>query len=264
MASTAAEPWWRRNKLSHTARFRDTYCFPLNDCTLIGPRPAGDAIVIEQDEETASCVWDASIVLAGYLAGPALDDEFWRGKRVIELGSGCGLSGMAAACRGPAETVLTDLGDVMPVLERNVRHNFPTAADAGIRVAELFWGDECPEVKPPYDVVLGADIIYELQNFELLVRALSDMSGPDTVVLLATEHRWRDVDGYFWEEASRLFTHEAIPHSEHHPVFRHDKIDIYRLRKRPTARAEPDDHQVQDSEGLSAERFTDHDHDTLP
>lgn len=45
------------------------------------------------------------------------------GKRTLELGSGMGLAGMAAAMLG-AHVVLTDVGDVLPLLARNVQSNF--------------------------------------------------------------------------------------------------------------------------------------------
>lgn len=44
-------------------------------------------------------------------------------KHALELGSGPGLAGMAAALLG-WNTTLTDVADVLPLLKQNVQHNF--------------------------------------------------------------------------------------------------------------------------------------------
>ena len=50
-----------------------------------------------------------------------------RGKRALELGAGMGLGGMALALLGAA-VEFTDIGDVLPLLQRNVDQNISPAA----------------------------------------------------------------------------------------------------------------------------------------
>lgn len=50
--------------------------------------------------------------------------------------------------------------------------------------------------------------------------------------LLAIEHRWSDIEGWFWEGvAAAGFEWEVVPHSQHHRVYNHRKIDIYAVRR---------------------------------
>jgi len=48
--------------------------------------------------------------------------EHWSGKRVLEVGAGCGLVGLGLSLQG-AEVVLTDREEVVPALAENVRRN---------------------------------------------------------------------------------------------------------------------------------------------
>ncbi|KAJ4844477.1 hypothetical protein Tsubulata_006312 [Turnera subulata] len=69
---------------------------------------------------TGSVMWDSGIVLGKFLEH-AVDFEMLdlRGKKVVELGSGCGLVGCIAALLG-AQVVLTDLPDRLRLLRKNV------------------------------------------------------------------------------------------------------------------------------------------------
>jgi hypothetical protein len=69
-------------------------------------------------------------VLAKYLEHHYAKDH-WSGKRVLEVGAGCGLVGLALALQG-ADVVLTDRKEVVPTLQENVQRNV-----AGSKVAPL-------------------------------------------------------------------------------------------------------------------------------
>ena len=79
-----------------------------------------------------------------------------------------------------AKTVLTDLGDVLPILKSNVEANTNkykqklSYIDATVK--DLFWGTDVSDLKGPesieatFDYIIGADIIYEIQGFEELIQ----------------------------------------------------------------------------------------------
>ena len=55
---------------------------------------------------TGGNIWESSEVLARVLC--LHPHNWWRNKRVIELGTGCGLVGLTALALGAAEVTLTD------------------------------------------------------------------------------------------------------------------------------------------------------------
>ncbi|XP_076957569.1 uncharacterized protein LOC143633105 [Bidens hawaiensis] len=71
-------------------------------------------------------VWDASMVLVKYLEKNCRKGRFCpsklKGKRVIELGAGCGVAGFGMALLG-CDVVSTDQVEVLPLLMRNVERN---------------------------------------------------------------------------------------------------------------------------------------------
>ncbi len=60
-------------------------------------------------------------MLAKYLEHRYAKDH-WSGKRVLEVGAGCGLVGLALGLQG-ADVVLTDREEVVPTLKENVQRN---------------------------------------------------------------------------------------------------------------------------------------------
>eukprot|EP00882_Tetradesmus_deserticola_P020392 GHRQ01022031.1.p1 GENE.GHRQ01022031.1~~GHRQ01022031.1.p1 ORF type:complete len:180 (+),score=67.43 GHRQ01022031.1:225-764(+) len=105
--------------------------------TVVEQEVLGVNLRLAQDpssEHLGTTVWDASIVLAKYLEKNMRKGEFSRpkasGKRAIELGAGMGLAGLAFALIG-ANVLLTDVAEVMPLLQRNYDNNLSAAALRG-------------------------------------------------------------------------------------------------------------------------------------
>ncbi|KAJ3215766.1 hypothetical protein HDU67_010336 [Dinochytrium kinnereticum] len=86
---------------------------------------------------TALTVWDCSIVLAKFLeAGLGGNGGFdVRGRRVVELGSGRGIVGIAASILG-ARVTLTDVHTIIPDLKEIVALNQVKSVD---QVVPLDW-----------------------------------------------------------------------------------------------------------------------------
>ncbi|EOD37080.1 hypothetical protein EMIHUDRAFT_122462, partial [Emiliania huxleyi CCMP1516] len=136
---------------------------------LLELQPSGVTLTLEQssgetcaEESMQSSVWVAAVVLCELMQRPCAAFPtgvgHWRGKRVLELGAGCGACGILAARCGASSVQLTDLAPLLPLLRRNAAAN--GVADCCSAV-ELEWG--CP--LPPFllepsslDIILGADI----------------------------------------------------------------------------------------------------------
>jgi predicted nicotinamide N-methyase len=94
-------------------------------------------------------------------------------QRVLELGCGLGLPALAAALRG-ADVLATDWAeDAIELLRRNAERN-----GVFLRVARVRWSE--PEALlrlAPWDLVLGADLLYEARNAEQLGELLPRLGG---------------------------------------------------------------------------------------
>nr|XP_015205619.1 PREDICTED: protein-lysine methyltransferase METTL21D [Lepisosteus oculatus] len=109
-------------------------------------------------------VWDAAIVLAKYLETeqfyqPSEGINTWANKTVLELGAGTGVVGLMAATLGARVTV-TDLEDLQPLLELNIRDHLPLVRTGSVKAKVLKWGGDVTEFLPPPDFLLMADCIY--------------------------------------------------------------------------------------------------------
>lgn len=92
---------------------------------------------------------------------------------MLELGCGLGLPSLAAARRG-ADVLATDWAeDATELLRHNADRN-----GVFVRVARVRWSE--PELllrAAPWDVVLGADLLYEARNAEQLAELLPRLGG---------------------------------------------------------------------------------------
>ncbi|XP_065865024.1 uncharacterized protein [Euphorbia lathyris] len=141
-------------------------------------------------------VWDASMVLVKFLEKNCRKGRFCpsklKGKRVIELGAGCGVAGFGMALLG-CDVVATDQIEVLPLLTRNIDRNtsrikqMDTNSDSfgSIKAAELDWGNEdhTRAVDPPFDYIIGTDVVYAEHLMEPLLQSIFALSGPKTTIL---------------------------------------------------------------------------------
>jgi len=138
---------------------------------------------------TGALLWDSSVVLARVISRqlPLLP----AGARVVELGAGLGLCGLAAAAAGFA-VVLTDREEVLPLTRACYDANAAALAVSSgsaprIEIRPLFWGDAAAAaaLRPPLDCVVMADCVYELESIPPLIACLRQLCGPQTLVLSA-------------------------------------------------------------------------------
>ncbi len=125
-------------------------------------------------------IWASSVSLAGWcLASPLV-----RGKRVLELGCGVGLAGIAAAFAGAA-VLLTDYEeDALLFARHNALQNVP-----GAGVESLLFDWRQPRLERTFELVLGADILYERRHFLPLLEAFRHLLAPGGTVVLTDPDR---------------------------------------------------------------------------
>jgi predicted nicotinamide N-methyase len=105
-----------------------------------------------------------------------------RGRRVLELGAGLGLPSLAAALGG-ADVLATDwAADAVTLLRSNASRN-----GIVLRAARVRWDEPEPLLREaPWQLVLGADLLYEERNAGLLLELLPRLGGE---ILLAEPGR---------------------------------------------------------------------------
>lgn len=113
-------------------------------------------------------LWPSGLALAEAAATLPL-----RGRRVLELGAGLGLPSLVAAQRG-AQVLATDWAeDAVELLRVNAERNA-----LRLRAERVRWDAPEPLLREaPWDVVLGADLLYEERNAEQLLELLPRLGG---------------------------------------------------------------------------------------
>eukprot|EP01094_Clydonella_sp_ATCC50884_P003656 TRINITY_DN12792_c0_g1_i1.p1 TRINITY_DN12792_c0_g1~~TRINITY_DN12792_c0_g1_i1.p1 ORF type:complete len:242 (+),score=83.26 TRINITY_DN12792_c0_g1_i1:111-836(+) len=123
----------------------------------------------------AGSVWESAAPVLNHIL--RLEHEcngYFKGKRVVDLGSGTGIVGLLLAHLG-AHVVLTDLQSQLPLLRWNAQQNF---ADPALRpaVAELTWGESTDEFTGEHgsgwDIVVASDCIYNTRHAPALLSTI--------------------------------------------------------------------------------------------
>ena len=154
--------------------------------------------------------WASSYMLAKRLCGMELPPPKDGQHRILELGSGTGLVGMAAAAVLKADVLLTDLPEIEINLSNNVSQNLDMIELEGgsATTAVLDWTnpklaassssvntDDLASFKP-FPVILAADCIYSAEHPALLVNAVTPWLERSPEARLILEVPLREGHGY--------------------------------------------------------------------
>lgn len=170
-----------------------TFCIPTStgsfDLSLHEPALTGDDLGLK--------TWAASYLLAKRLHTLDLLPPSAHGRlRVLELGSGTGLVGLAMAGLG-ADVLLTDLPSICPNLARNLRDNYPRIAqnNGSAHTAILNW--KRPALCEPFlDGTDASQTFSRLEKFPLILAADSMYSPDHPRMLVDTIHEWLSGDDH--------------------------------------------------------------------
>jgi predicted nicotinamide N-methyase len=160
----------------------DTVALPARTLSILRPRSA-EALLDEQafEHEEFLPYW-AELWASGEALARAVAERDVSGLRVVELGCGLALPSLAAALGG-AHVLATDWSpDAIALARENALRNALELETAVVR-----WSEPEPLLeRAPWDLVLAADVLYEMRNVDELLALLPKLGGE---VLLADPGR---------------------------------------------------------------------------
>lgn len=125
-------------------------------------------------------LWESAIALAQLLVGFGVPLQ---GKRVLELGAGVGLSGLVARSLGALVWQTDHRADLLVLAEHNARQN-------KVALPYQFLADwRTWDHSGQYDLILGADILYERAMHRYLAPIFRQNLAPGGRLLLADPSR---------------------------------------------------------------------------
>ncbi|CAJ1462392.1 unnamed protein product [Effrenium voratum] len=164
-------------------------------------------------------LWDGGLVLLEYLATGKLER-----RRVLELGSGVGLVGLGCALLG-AKVWLTDLEEVIPLLEFNIALNRARGLTLDVEAKAHEWGTDVAEL-PAVDLVVMADLVYDVEASKQLLASLVALAKAEVEFLMAFRPRNVEDPEFFRE----LSTHFEVQRLEERGVYGKTCYDLEILR----------------------------------
>jgi protein N-lysine methyltransferase METTL21D len=188
--------------------------------------------MVQTDGDTGRTVWDAAVVLSKYME---MNPDEIKGKRVLELGAGTGLAGLAAAALG-AHVDISDLDYCLPLIQKNIQHTKLTVKDAlsngnGIaKVRELDWTNaQFVQGKDTYDIVLGADIVWLEHLVDPLVAVMEKLLllNPKLKILLGHQTRSVATDDIFFGLLEKMFIISPVQKPLGYQDTRVDLFELY-------------------------------------
>ena len=214
---------WRQAQIHSTS-----YVLSLDDDTTITVKQILNGEM--KGIGTGSFVWPAAVVLAKYLENEYCTCD----KRVIDIGSGTGITGIVAAYLGSKEVVLTDQSQLLPLLQENVS-TFNHQSKSNIKVKEYEWGCNIDHLNAPFDIVLVSDcVLPKLYPIEPLIAAVKNVMNNQSIAIFSYEHRTYplfDPRDEFRRICSLYGLRcKVIPLSKHHKNYNCDDIELWEVR----------------------------------
>ncbi|KAK1304717.1 hypothetical protein QJS10_CPB11g01973 [Acorus calamus] len=134
------------------------------------------------------CCWPSEDVLAYFCL---TNSELFRGKRVLELGSGYGLAGLAiAACTDAHKVVISDGNpEVIDYVQRSIDFNAGVFRETEVKSMSLHWNQEQPlDVQNTFDIIVASDCTFFKKfhkRLALTVKSLLEYSETSEAIFLS-------------------------------------------------------------------------------
>lgn len=208
------------------------------------PAPRALAFECDWDVGIGGSVWTSGELLAAHLElQQAQYRPLFEGKCVVELGSGTGFVGLAAAaCLQPKHVFLTDLTTHLDCLERNVARNAAVIGPSvHVHVAELSWGDEQHEAAlqraidaadARVDVIIGTDVAYQRELYAPLLRTLDRLARDHAALVLLGLNRADTGLAFFQQLARDGFEYYKVADEQLPEAYWGKDFALFHIRRR--------------------------------
>jgi predicted nicotinamide N-methyase len=169
---------------------------------------------------------------------PSITSRFDKEKiRIVEIGAGVGALSISLAkileqqeMTKQYEIIMTEIPEELDLLERNVALNSIESEHIALTTDVLYWGcDEDIARIGHADVIIASDVVYEIQHFDILIDTLNRISTQETVFIMAMEHRWKDIEKFWWEDLVGWKWDVVQKKNEH--WWEIPEIDVYIMQK---------------------------------
>jgi predicted nicotinamide N-methyase len=186
----------------------------------------------EAESATGAVIWNTSLVLGMYFVknGSGL-----KGKRGLELGSGCGAGGILLSIAGCTHVTLTDRKEIMPLLQENIAKNMD-ALSGKVETSTYRWGGskKLGVSKSSYDVIIAADCVYDIEIVDPLISSLIDLSNEQTRIYLGWDRSigFHDVYKTFLDTAEKDFHVVPVERDNLHKAYNKNSVVVYVLRRK--------------------------------
>mmetsp|Transcript_23948 Transcript_23948/g.51714 ORF Transcript_23948/g.51714 Transcript_23948/m.51714 type:complete len:237 (-) Transcript_23948:99-809(-) len=209
-------------------------------CTTVVIKETTSQLNGEEDGGTGLNVWDGSLLLARYLEKrPAIV----RNKTVLELGSGCGLIGVASGILGAKLVTMTDLQYTLPSMKENVERNKSSwqgeDSHCQIECKECDWfhpppiTELCDDSTDSPDVILVADCVWLAHLIAPLLQTLNKYTtNASTKVIITYQQRGRDAHKEFLEGIHDLFDVVVVDTEKDAGLIKPDVFHVFECSKK--------------------------------
>ncbi|CAK7215993.1 Protein-lysine N-methyltransferase efm6 [Sporothrix curviconia] len=206
---------------------------------LLDPAPA---LRLREDlsEGCGGQLWPAGMVLAKHMLRYRRPEAAHA--RILELGAGGGLVGLAVALAKKADggskpadggpsMYITDQKPMFALMEHNIALN---GLQDDVKALILNWGEPLPDEvrQQPPSIVLAADCVYFEPAFPLLLATLEELLVLDEkMVIYFCFKKRRRADNQFVKKAQKKFCITEIV-DEDRPVFSREGLYLYTFTRR--------------------------------
>lgn len=164
-------------------------------------------------------IWEASVLLASFLFSLPVPPQ----KTMLEIGSGIGMVGIAAAKAGHSVTMSEGNPDALNFARANALANgFPEMA-----IERLDWN--APQLENRFDYIVGSEIVYKSETIDCLEALFDRYLNPDGTIILAEGVRRTGVD--FWQRMRHRYEVKAQRQSLRSDQGSHPLV-LFRLKRK--------------------------------